>query len=360
MDINDIMTILREHTNEVMQHPVIGERLEESLSALDISGYNYMRGRYEMDINANPNRILFGSETYPPEIDRNWEMVETYPQVLGDFTWTGWDYIGEAGVGVSEYNTKVRFFKPYPAMLGYCGDYDIFGNRRPISYFREIVWGLRTRPYLSVDPPLHYRDRVSCTPWTMDASVESWNWNGYEGKPIRVRIFSSSEEVELLLNGKSLGRVRTGKEKRFQAIFETLYYPGELEVIALNNGKEVGRNYLKTAKEEVSLTVTPDRDTIKANGEDLVFLELALKDEEGNINPSIDKRISVQVTGAGSLQGIGSANPCGIEGFCKDYCETWQGRAMAVVRAGRKEGVICIRLKAEDEDAVCVEIKVVK
>lgn len=358
-DINDVMTILREHTNEVMQHPIIGERLEESLGALDISGYNYMRGRYEMDAKANPNHILFGSETYPSEIDKNWSLVETYPQILGDFTWTGWDYLGEAGIGIEEYNKPVDFFKPFPALLGYCGDYDIVGNRRPVSYFREIVWGFRKDPYLSVDDPKHYEDQISCTPWTMDASVESWTWSGYEGRPIRVRVFSPAEEVALFLNGTYIGKVKTGKEHRFQAVFDTIYYPGVLEAVAMELGDVVGRCCLHTANENVQLQVTADKNQIRANGEDVAFLSIALQDESGKVNLEANREIKIKVTGEGYLQGLGSANPSSTETYAKETCTTYQGTALAVIRAGRTKGWVRICVEAEVCEPVYAEIEVI-
>ena len=80
------------------------ERLETACSPLDIAGYNYMTARYEGDSVTYPNRVMVGSETYPPEIARNWDLIEKLPQVIGDFTWTGWDYLGEAGIGVRPIN----------------------------------------------------------------------------------------------------------------------------------------------------------------------------------------------------------------------------------------------------------------
>ena len=84
-------------------HHAITERLEKACASTDIAGYNYMTARYEMDGELYPNRVIVGSETYPPEIARNWDLVEKLSHVIGDFTWTGWDYIGEAGVGVPAY-----------------------------------------------------------------------------------------------------------------------------------------------------------------------------------------------------------------------------------------------------------------
>ena len=102
-DVNDFMTALDTHMDEIVRHPVISDLLENAETGLDVVGYNYMASRYETDAVNHPNRIMVGSETYPTEIPRNWELVKEIPSLIGDFTWTGWDYLGEAGLGIPAY-----------------------------------------------------------------------------------------------------------------------------------------------------------------------------------------------------------------------------------------------------------------
>ena len=143
-NVNDFMTMMDTHMDEIVVHEKITKRIDRACANTDIAGYNYMTARYETDGRTRPNRVIVGSETYPPEIARNWALVEKYPHVIGDFTWTGWDYIGEAGVGVPAYQFgEGGFGAGFPCQLAYCGDIDITGYRRPASYYREIVFGLR-------------------------------------------------------------------------------------------------------------------------------------------------------------------------------------------------------------------------
>lgn len=153
VEINSLMTMLMGQTNMIAAHPVIEKKLKEAFETLDLVGLNYMRGAYDF-MKDMPNRVFFGSETFPPDIDLNWEKVKEYPGCIGDYTWTAWDYLGEAGIGVVSYDGNGALYKEYPTYIAYCGDVDITGFRRPISYFREIVFGLRKEPYSRVDVSL--------------------------------------------------------------------------------------------------------------------------------------------------------------------------------------------------------------
>ena len=160
IDINDTMTILQSSMDLIASHPLVGQLLEESFSHLDLCGYNYMMGRYDSDLATDPHRILFGSETTPPQIARLWENTQRSPGCLGDFTWTGWDYLGEAGVGCTAYDRKKDFGEPYPTYLAAVGDIDLTGHRLPISYYREISFSqlkflspLKTLVFPAFSPP---------------------------------------------------------------------------------------------------------------------------------------------------------------------------------------------------------------
>lgn len=318
-----------------------------------------MSGRYTPDTQEYPNRIMYGSETLPPDIDVNWGLVKGNPRVLGDFTWTGWDYIGEAGVGVVDYNSTTGFFKPFPVYLAYCGDIDILGNRRPMSFYREIVWGLRREPYIAVEYPQHYSDRAFCTPWSVNDSLSSWTWPGYEEKPVKVQVYSDSEEVELLLNGESLGKLPAGEANRFKAEFDITYQPGTLEAVGYTEGKETGRYQLRTAGEGRNLRVSGERTSVKANGADLAYINIELIDQDGILNTAADTKVSVQVEGCGTLQGFGSADPASTENFFDTERTTFNGKALAVVRAGKEPGTIRVTVSADGYESRTVEIEAV-
>ena len=153
----------------------------------------------------HPHKAVLGTETYPADIVRLWRIVEENPHMIGDFTWAGYDYLGEAGCGIFHYDGGANFSSIYPERTAYIGDLDLLGNRRPISYLREIVYGLRKAPYLAVLRMEHNGQTSSKTPWMFKDNLSSWTWPGFEGQTASVDVYSASEEVELFLNGASLG-----------------------------------------------------------------------------------------------------------------------------------------------------------
>ena len=137
------------------------------------------------------------------------------------------------------------FHGEYPYRTAWCGDIDITGHRRPQSYYREIVFGLRRDPYLAVQPPEHHGAVATGTPWSWSDVVSSWSWPGHEGAPVTVEVYADADEVALLVNGRPVGREASGAVQRFRSIFETTYEPGRLESVAWRNGSEIGRTTLQ-------------------------------------------------------------------------------------------------------------------
>ena len=257
--VNTAMTQIADRLNDLMRAPVVARNSAQTASYLDVVGYNYMETRFATDGDLYPNRVIVGSETHPPAIDRGWAAVRRYPHVIGDFTWTGWDYLGEAGIGRTVYGTPdpaqgmQSFHGEYPYRTAWCGDIDITGYRRPQSYYREIVFGLRSDPYLAVRSPVHHGEAASGTPWSWSDVVSSWSWVGHEGAPVTVEVYADADEVELLLNGRPVGRQASGASQRYRSTFETTYETGRLEAVAWRDGTEIGRTALPSATGEVRL-----------------------------------------------------------------------------------------------------------
>ena len=317
--INTLMADPGDAMNAISASDLVSRRTAESFSVLDVAGVNYAEARYALDRELFPNRVIVGSETFPTRIDRNWRLVKQYGHVIGDFTWSGWDYLGEAGIGRPQYATadgrRPDFAAPFPHLLAGCGDIDITGYRRPASYYREIVFGLRSRPYLAVQRPEHHGQAFIGSPWAWSDSVASWSWPGSEGEPVTVEVYSDADEVELLVNGRSLGRRAAGHEHRFRAEFEAVYEPGELVAVAYAGGVETGRDRLRSAAGPVLLRAEADRPVIAADGTDLAYVALTLTDPAGTGWAAADRPVRVEVSGAGVLLGFGSANPSTEERF---------------------------------------------
>ncbi|WP_044482102.1 glycoside hydrolase family 2 TIM barrel-domain containing protein [Paenibacillus antibioticophila] len=334
-------------------------RTAESFGYVDIAGYNYADERYQLDKGLFPNRVIVGSETFPSMIDKNWKLVKENSHVLGDFTWTGWDYLGEVGIGRVKYdpNEDAGLLGTYPWLTAWCGDIDIIGNRRPTSYYREIVFGFRKDPYIAVQRPEHYGKKLIPSKWSWSDSVSSWSWNGYEDKPIKVEVYADADEVELLVNGKSVGKAAVGEENRFMTEFDTTFEPGEIMALAYTKGKESGRMSLCSATGDVQLKVVADRAEIAASDRDLSFVMIRLEDGQGHLYNSADRKVSVRVDGPGILQGLGSANPVTEENFFDPECTTFDGQALAVVRP-TGAGSITVTVASEDCAASSVQINV--
>ena len=312
--------------------------IEEVADALEVMGYNYAETRYSLDLLEHPDRVVVGSETFPTGIATNWALVNQYDHVIGDFTWTGWDYLGEAGIGANAYEGQTEFSgglgREYPFLIAYCGDIDITGYRRPASYYREIVFGLRANPYIAVQKAEFSGVKLaSNSPWAWPDAVASWSWAGNHGKLLNVDVYSSATEVELFLNGRSFGRSPVGERMANVASFSVEWAPGVLEAVSYLNGVEQGRAVLESSTQPARLQVSLDKTQLAATGLDLAFVEIELVDQNGHLDFQASAPVTVEVSGSGVLAGFASAKPNPTERLDSATVTTFDGRALAVVRA---------------------------
>lgn len=329
--LNSFMSLMSGEKGEFFaKHPLVSEALEECSQSCDITGLNYLSGRYELEHELHPAKTVLGTETYPADIENLWKLVEAYPHVIGDFTWTGYDYIGEAGVGIFHYDGNANFTSIYPERLGYIGDIDLIGNRRPISYFREIVYGLTDKPYIAVERLEHAGQTAGKTAWMFKDNISSWTWKGFEGTTANVDVYSSGDEVELFLNDKLLGRKPVGRENHFTASYEVPYEPGTLKAVAYQKDRKLGEYELSTAKSVTKLKVC----RVTENERNIAYIKIWLVDDNGTINSQeAEKRLlHASVVGNGVLEGFGTANPSSEEDYFSDSVTTFDGSALAAVR----------------------------
>ena len=321
-DINSILNGNTEELDRLMASKEIGEPLEEAFSYLDVAGYNYATFRYAADSEQYPHRIMVGAECYPGALYENWKLCDSLPQMIGDFGWSAWDYLGEAGVGQHRYGDALDYdlYGAYPWRSAYCGDFDLIGDRRPVSYWRQIVWGLRKEPYLAVQDPAHYGEKQSPTRWGWSDALRSWNYRGYDGKLIVVEVYSDADEVELLVNGRSVGKQKT---ERCVARFDTVYEPGDLTAINIRDGKSEEQDWLMTASDDVHLEQTDLGGGI---------IELSVKDKDGILNPEAVLTLTAETIGERTILGFGSADPKNEENYFDKTIQTWHGRALIVTR----------------------------
>lgn len=254
----------------------------------------------------------------------------------------------------------------YPYFIAGDADFDLIGVQTPQGYYREITVGHRKAPYIAMQDPAHYEDEPTIASWSWPGTVSSWNWAGFEGKHIRVEVYTQADEAELFINGVSLGRraiprekdnknYKTSDEVAFRTVFDAVYQPGTVEAVVYTAGVETGRYVVETADQAVEMDVTVDRNEIRADDRDLAYVGIALRDAQGRLNPNVDRKIGVTVEGAGILQGIGSGNPATEENFFDDAYTTWFGHALAAIRP-TGSGEIIVTVTAEGCKPVAVTI----
>lgn len=352
LNINEFMMYQDKYLDQIVSHPAISKRLDDIASELDILGYNYMGARYEDDVKAHPNRIIVGTETYPPKIARDWKAVEKLPQVLGDFTWTGWDYLGEAGVGVPSYQFGVGGFgSQYPALTSYVADIDLTGFRRPTSYYREIVYGLRQTPYIAVQNPHHYGEDVRLTPWIISDSISSWSWDVPAGSKVVVEVYSPGTSVELFANGKSLGRKPAGREVDYRTLFETEYAPGELKAVSYDGDQVIGEMTLVSAGPATQLSLEAETEFNRmdcGDSHNLQYIDVTLCDADGNVVTDGDVAFDVSLDGDGKIYAVGSGDHSATLPFNGTKGRTFHGRALIIVERDAGSAASTLRVTSEN------------
>lgn len=348
---NMLTSMIGTNMNKMANSDAADKVTSPCLDALDIAGYNYASGRYPLEGKKHPGRIVVGSETFPMDIAKNWEMVKKYPYMIGDFMWTSWDYLGEAGIGAWTYDADgANFDKPYPWILADVGAFDILGNPGAEAYYAKTVWGISEKPYIGVRPVNHPGIRVRTATWRGSNAFDSWSWKNCEGNKAEVEVYADAAKVELLLNGKSLGRK---KIKAYKAMFKTKYVPGTLTAAAYDEaGNEVGRTELCSAEGAVKLAVRPEEKMIKAG--DIVYVPIQLEGQNAIVESNADTGIHVTVEG-GSLLGFGSAVPKTLENYYDGHFNSYYGRTLAVVKA---EHAGTIKVKAAADNGLHAEAEV--
>ncbi len=324
---------------------------------VDLPGFNYQPMRYEQILKDHPNWIIYGSETascvssrgvyhlpivaypkdpshqitsydvvappwaYCPDVDFTYE--DRLPQVLGEFMWTGFDYIGEP----TPYFAG-RDPADWPARSSYFGMVDLAGFPKDRYYLYQSQW--TSKPMVHILP--------------------HWNWEGREGQAIPVMAYTNADEVELFLNGKSLGRKKRFEEpvqlpvgknvsqdgkfvSKYRLEWQVSYQPGDLKAVAYRSGKQVAAEEVHTAGAPARVKLTADRATIQSGGKDLSFLTVRIEDAKGNVCPSADNLVQFAVTGPGEIAGVDNGNAATIEPFQADHRKAFSGMALLIVRS---------------------------
>ena len=243
-----------------------------------------------------------------------WIAVRDRDYCAGTFVWTGFDYIGEP--------------TPYswPSRSSYFGIVDLCGFPKDCYYMYRSEW--------TDEPTLHL--------------FPHWNWQ--EGDKIDMWVYyNTADEIELLLNGRSLGR-SSKSDTRLHALWEGVEFEaGEITAVGYKDGVEIMRHTRKTAGEPASLTLTADREVVEADGYDLSYITIDCVDKDGNFMPTAMNQLYFEVTGCGELVGVDNGNAAGSESLKGDKMKLFNGKALAIVRSLRGDkGDITLKVKSDD------------
>ena len=326
------------------------EIFDSLMAQHDVAGYNYQLHRAPKDHERVPERIIVQTESYPRDAFANWKLVNDHPYIIGDFVWTAMDYLGESGIGRWYYSGEVtgeHYDRDlFPWHGAYCGDIDLTGARKPISYYRDLLYNKGPKLHLAVREPNPEPLHIHETLWSVWPTWDSWTWNGFEGKDLAVEVYSSYPKVRLYLNGSAVGEKFTGENEKFMATFHVPYVAGELKAVALDQtNKEVEARILNTASKPTQIRLKADRNHIKATGLDLSYITAEIIDGQGTVCPSEMDRISFEIEGPGLLVGIDNANLKDTELYKGSSRKVWKGRALGIVCGLLQQGNIQVKVK---------------
>ena len=253
----------------------------------------------------------------------SWKLVKKYNYISGFYIWTGFDYLGE----------PTPF--GWPSRSSYFGIIDLAGFPKDVYYMYQSEWTDKTVLHL----------------------FPHWNWQ--DGQPVDVwAYYNNADEVELFLNGESLGRKsKTGDE--LHVCWRVPFQKGTLKAVSYKDGKEVMTQEIKTAGDPVSIRLTADRQTIHADGKDLSFVTVEALDKEGNVVPVAENKINFNVEGAGFIAGTDNGNPIDGVSLKRPDRNLFNGKALVVVQAGKKQGTITLKAKSENlgETSLAITVK---
>ena len=329
-------------------------------NAVDVFGYNYKWGNYQAFHEKNPDKPLFGSETcstissrgeyfFPLNNDHVNFQVSSYdvsapgwasppdpelaaeakdPFVFGQFIWTGFDYLGEPTPYNNDATNLLNFSDPaekakmeaemkqlgkllVPSRSSYFGAIDLAGFPKDLFYFFQAAW----RP----DYPMAHL-------------LPHWNWPERIGQVTPVFLFTSGDEAELFLNGKSLGRKKKDPQQFRLRWDDVKYEPGELKAVAYKDGRPWAQTVVKTTGPATQLALTPDRQLLRADGRDLCFVTAAIGDDAGSIVPRTNNTIDFTISGPGELVATDNGDATSLVSFQSAQREAFNGLALAIIR----------------------------
>ena len=321
----------------------------------DVPGYNYRVHKYDEMIERLPQGFILGSETastvssrghycFPDTVatnkawpdgqcssydveycwwsnlpDDDWKMQDDRDWTVGEFVWTGYDYLGE----------PTPYDEYWPSRSSYFGICDLAGLPKDRYYLYRSHWN-------KTDHTIHL--------------LPHWTWPGREGKVTPVYCYTDYPSAELFVNGKSQGRITkndTTRLDRYRLRWrDVVYQPGELKVVVYDaQGRKAGQQVVKTAGKPKKLLLEPERTTIKADGNDLAYVTVSLVDKNGTLCPDAANRLEFSVTGAGTYKAACNGDATSLEPFTQPQMSLFHGQLVVLCQASKKPGMMTLTVK---------------
>ncbi|WP_345953459.1 sugar-binding domain-containing protein [Mucilaginibacter sp. PAMB04168] len=267
----------------------------------------FTQGNPEFAVTAYDNVAAYWGSTH----EETWKIIKKYDYLSGEFVWSGFDFIGE----------PVPY--PWPARSSYYGIIDLAGFPKDVYYMYQSEW--------TDKPVLHL--------------LPHWNWQS--GKTVDVwAYYNNADEVELYLNGRSLG-VQKKQGEDLHISWKVPFEPGTLRAVSRKNGRIVLTKEIRTAAEPARIELLADRKLLKSNGTDLSFVTVRVLDKNGNLVPDADNQINFTVTGKGALAGVDNGAQSSMEPFKASQRKAFHGMCLAIVQAAQSSGVVTITARAD-------------
>ncbi|MFJ1327922.1 DUF4982 domain-containing protein [Capnocytophaga canimorsus] len=351
-------------------------------ATMQVAGFNYRPFRYQEAYKLLPQQIILGSETastissrgvYKFPVERksmpkyedqqtssydvehcgwsnlpedDWIQHEDLPYTIGEFIWTGFDYLGE----------PTPYYVEWPAHSSYFGAVDLAGLPKDRFYLYRSHWNKEAET-------LHV--------------LPHWNWEGREGEVTPIFVYTNYPSAEVFINGKSQGKRSKDlnipldgsytqeaqqsfeRQKRYRLMWlDTKYEAGEVKVVAYDkNGKAVAEKIVKTAGKPHSLRLTADRNVITADGKDLSFITIEAVDKEGNLCPNVNDLVTFKVSGAGTYRAAANGDATSTDQFHLPKMHLFNGKLVAIVQSSEKAGEITFEAKSKGLKSSVIKVK---
>jgi beta-galactosidase len=302
---------------------------------LDVVGYNYQEPRYPADHAKFPKRVIYGSEN--SHAFGTWEVVRTNDYISGQFLWTGIDYIGEA-----------RF---WPNYANGAGSLDLCGFKKPNAWFRQSLWSETPMVYLCASGG----GGGGRGGGRGGGSQESWNWPS--NATVTVRCYTTCADVELVLNGKTLGTKRKADAVQGELTWQVPFEPGEIKAIGRRDAQALAEFSIKTAGPASRIELLPDVKQLTADGDDVCHVEFRIVDAQGVRVPGASDEVAFAVEGPAEILGVENGDLNSAPTGDRTKRKANRGRGLAILQSTLNAGAITLKASAQGLDAVTVNLQ---